>query len=260
MGHGDLPGFGNISPVTSIALQSRAMDADFDFLARWYATPAGRRAARLLAARLAPILRGGATNRLLALGYPAPVLMRVHDQRHERRIIVTGQPATRWPSLSPSATCVGDALRLPFTEALFDDVLLIHALEVAERPPALLRELWRVLAPAGRLIVVVPNRNGVWAQFERTPFGQGHPYGGNRLARLLSDAMFEVEATTTALFAPPLTPLGWLEAPMRRMAPEFGGVRIVAARKTDGLGATMVGAPAAARAITSPANPTRSTP
>jgi SAM-dependent methyltransferase len=217
-------------------------DADFTFLADWYATPAGRRAARLLAARLAPIIQGSATNRLLALGFPAPVLMRVERQTHERRIVVTGAPATCWPTLTPNATCVADPLRLPFAEALFDDVLLIHALEVAERPAPLLRELWRVMAPAGRLIVIVPNRNGVWAQFERTPFGHGHPYSGTRLAQLLSDTMFEIEATTNALFAPPLARLGWLEAPLRRIAPRFGGVRIVAARKTDGMGAAPIGA------------------
>ena len=65
----------------------------------WYATARGRRAARLLAARLAPLLKGSATSRLLAVGVTVPVLVRIHDQRHERRALVTGLPATRWPTL-----------------------------------------------------------------------------------------------------------------------------------------------------------------
>ena len=36
-----------------------------------------------------------------------------------------------------------------------------------------LREIWRVLAAGGRVILVVPNRAGIWARTEATPFGHG---------------------------------------------------------------------------------------
>lgn len=198
----------------------------------WYATPPGREAARLLCTAVRPLLgRGG---RLLAVGQTAPVLTRLHGLRHERVAMIVETPV-RWPVTTASRSAVADPERLPFTDALFDDALLIHALELCERPRAVLRELWRVLSPAGRVVLVVPNRAGVWARVEALPFGRGRPYGRSALTRLLDDAMFEVESWSTALSAPPVTRLRWLERPLARFAPHLGGVHVVAARKVDGL-------------------------
>jgi len=200
--------------------------------ADWYATPPGREAARLLSTAVRPLL--GAGGRLLAVGQTAPVLTRLHGLHHERVAMIVETPQ-RWPVTSPSRSAVADPERLPFADALFDDALLIHALELCERPRAVLRELWRVLAPAGRMVLVVPNRAGVWARAEALPFGRGHPYGRSGLKRLLTDAMFEVEHWSTALAAPPVARLRWLEAPLARLLPHLGGVHVVAACKTDGL-------------------------
>ncbi len=200
----------------------------------WYATPPGREAARLLSAAVRPLLGRGATSRLLALGQTAPVLTRLHGLRHER-VAVIAETAQRWPLTMANRCAVADPERLPFGDALFDDALLIHALELVERPRVVLRELWRVLAPAGRVVLVVPNRAGVWARVEALPFGRGHPYGRGGLTRLLEGAMFEVEHWSTALAAPPVARLRWLEGTLARYAPTLGGVHVVAARKVDGL-------------------------
>lgn len=202
-------------------------------IADWYATPSGREAARHLAVAVRPLLGSGGTARLLALGHAAPVLTRLHGLRHERVAMIAA--GARWPMTAPSRAAVADPERLPFGDALFDDALLIHALELAERPRVVLRELWRVLAPAGRVVLVVPNRGGFWARSEAVPFGRGHPYGRGGLTRLLEDAMFEVEHWSMALAAPPTISLRWLEAPLARFAPTLGGVHVVSARKTDGL-------------------------
>lgn len=60
-----------------------------------------------------------------------------------------------------------------------------------------------MLAPGGRLIIVVPNRRGVWAQMEHTPFGSGRPYSRGQLTALLRETNFTPGATTEALFFPP---------------------------------------------------------
>ncbi|TRW18181.1 class I SAM-dependent methyltransferase [Glacieibacterium frigidum] len=198
----------------------------------WYATPPGREAARLLSTAVRPLLGKG--GRLLAVGQTAPVLTRLHGLRHERVAMIVETPV-RWPATAASRSAVADPERLPFADALFDDALLVHALELCERPRAVLRELWRVLSPAGRVVLVVPNRAGIWARVEALPFGRGHPYGRGALTRLLDDAMFEVESWSTALSAPPVTRLRWLERPLARLAPHLGGVHVVAARKIDGL-------------------------
>jgi hypothetical protein len=67
----------------------------------------------------------------------------------------------------------------------------------------MLREVWRVLRAGGKLLIVVPNRRGIWARLERTPFGFGHPYSGGQLSRLLRDTMFTPIRTERALFVPP---------------------------------------------------------
>ena len=101
---------------------------------------------------------------------------------------------------------------LPFPNARFDRVLLVHALEESSQPEALLREMTRVLAPAGRLIAVAAARNGPWAPFESTPFGHGRPFSRRQLAEGLRAAGLEPTGWTRALYVPPLPWLaGWAE-------------------------------------------------
>jgi SAM-dependent methyltransferase len=110
-------------------------------------------------------------------------------------------------------------------------------LEWSEKPLELLREIWRVLAPNGRLLIVVPNRRGMWARVDTTPFGYGSPFSRSQLTRLLKEAMFSPEEWEYALYLPPF---GWrilLKWPLfwERLGlvlwPTFSGVIIVEATK-----------------------------
>ena len=58
-------------------------------------------------------------------------------------------------------------------------------------PASLLQEVWRVLAPSGRVIIAVVARDGLWANAESTPFGHGRPYSRRQLAALLREAELE---------------------------------------------------------------------
>ena len=99
---------------------------------------------------------------------------------------------------------LADEYALPFANALFDRVLVIHALEEADDPAALLREVWRVTAPSGRIILAAANRHGFWSDAEATPFGHGRPFTRRQLESLAQDASLEPAAWSRALFAPPL--------------------------------------------------------
>jgi SAM-dependent methyltransferase len=206
-------------------------------LRAFYAGRDGRGAARLLARIVAPAVKQGPTQRLLALGYTAPLLMGFNPAKVERVAMVTppeqgGQP---WPQRGwANCALISSERDLPFPPSMFDQALLCHALEFGD-PAALLKELWRVLAPAGEAILIVPNRRGIWTHFEATPFGQGHPYGRGPLTRLLRESMFEPIAWKNALVAPPVAGLRWLDRPLTRMAPALGGIHFVLAPKTDGL-------------------------
>ena len=126
---------------------------------------------------------------------------------------------------------------LPLPDASVDCLLCVHCLEVAERAAPLLREMWRVLTPEGRLLIVVPNRRGLWARFDTTPFGHGRPYSRGQLERLLTAALFTPQVWASALHMPPVN-REWLvrwatvfERVGARLWPAFAGVIIVEARK-----------------------------
>ena len=121
--------------------------------------------------------------------------------------------------------------------AAIDRVLLVHALEMAHDPAALLREVWRVLAAGGRLLAVVPNRRGLWARMDTTPFGHGRPYSRSQITHLLRDTWFTPVGWGEALYVPPIgrgwflrSAVAWERTGATISAP-FAGVHIVEATK-----------------------------
>jgi SAM-dependent methyltransferase len=56
---------------------------------------------------------------------------------------------------------------LPFADGAFDGVVISGLLEYLNTPAALLVEVRRVLSPAGRLVLVIPNKAGALYQFNR---------------------------------------------------------------------------------------------
>jgi len=110
-----------------------------------------------------------------------------------------------WPHAQGNLSCLADEAALPLTNALFDRVLAVHALEESDSPVALLREAGRVLAPSGRLIVVVAARHGLWAEAESSPFGHGRPFSRRQLDELIREADLEPAGWTRALYVPPLS-------------------------------------------------------
>ena len=86
----------------------------------------------------------------------------------------------------------------------------MHGLETSDRPSDLLAECWRVLGPGGRALFIVPNRTGLWARTDATPFGFGRPYSMRQLDSQLRQHGFTAERYETALFAPPSDRRFWL--------------------------------------------------
>jgi SAM-dependent methyltransferase len=214
------------------------MAADAHAAADFYGTSRGTVAARLLRERLSlmwPDLRGQS---VLGIGYAAPYLRLWRDQATRCIALTPAQMgAARWPVGEPNLSCTAEEDALPFPDLTFDRVLLVHGLEAAESARHLLRETWRVLKDDGRLLVVAPNRSGMWAYWESTPFGHGQPYSFGQVGRLLAGALYRVERRDTALFLPPsngrliLRSASLLEQTGRRWLPGFSGVTITEAVK-----------------------------
>ena len=208
----------------------------------FYATPAGLVAARLLRDRIRAVWPRLAGQAVLGLGYASPFLRAWRPgERHGPARCVSLVPAHlpqwRWPRSAASRTAVGEGEALPFPDLMFDRILLVHGLEHAENARRLLREAWRVLKDDGRLLVVVPNRHGLWAHLERTPFGHGEPYSTGQLERLLRRQMFAVTRREAALYVPPfrtrmlLRSAGMWERLGSRLCPGFAGVTLMEATK-----------------------------
>src|SRR6185295_3121879 len=112
--------------------------------------------------------------RVLGVGYATPYLGLFREEAERcLAFMPAAQGVVKWPSARPSLTALVEELDLPLIDATVDRVLLVHALEMSQDAEAMLREVWRVLAPGGRLLAVIPNRRGIWARTDTTPFGHG---------------------------------------------------------------------------------------
>jgi SAM-dependent methyltransferase len=148
------------------------MNLDVVDLRNFYGEPLGRIVRMLLRRRLRQMWPQIAGDRLLGLGYATPYMRPFRDEAERvMGFMPARQGVVNWPAEGPSATALVDDTSLPLPTSSIDRVLLVHHLETAENPAETLRELWRVMAPGGRLIAVVPSRTGVWARVESTPFG-----------------------------------------------------------------------------------------
>ena len=214
------------------------MQHDVSTLRRFYESPLGQAAGRSIRRRLASFWPDMQGRRVLAVGYGAPFLLPLCDAA-ERVVAVmpARQGATPWPPDGPRKVLLGEETALPLPDNGFDRVLLVHAVEASEPVRPMLREIWRVTAEGGRAIAVVPNRRGVWARLEHTPFGHGRPYSQAQIERLLQDNMFVPLRSAFALYAPPSRRrfVRRLAAPWERLGARwlrpFGGVVLCEAEK-----------------------------
>ena len=214
------------------------MNPDVAVLREFYATRLGLLCERFVAAALAPLWAPISNERLAGLGYATPWLDRfAPDAERAIAFMPARQGAVNWPPAGPSATALVLEDQLPLPDAALDRILLVHALEHARDAHETLEEMWRVLAPGGRLVVVVPNRRGVWARLDATPFGSGRPYSRSQLAALLREASFTPTGWSDALhFAPSQRRANErlaavVERTGRRFWPLFAGVIVVEATK-----------------------------
>lgn len=176
--------------------------------------------------------------RVLGIGYPTPYLGLFREDA-ERCIafMPAAQGVLKWPTGRPALASLVDEFSLPLPDAAVDRILLVHALEMSDDPAALLREVWRVLSPSGRVIAVIPNRRGMWTRTDSTPFGHGRPYSRSQITELLRQTWFTPTAWGEALFMPPYAG-GWVlksaqmwERAGAALSLPFAGVHIVEATK-----------------------------
>lgn len=229
------------------------MQTDVTELRDFYASPLGQVVRRLLSHRIRARWRSAQGSAMIGLGYAVPFLGPFRQEvTRLGALMPSTQGALVWPSKGAVRTVLVEEERLPLPDNAIDRLICVHCLETAERPTQLLREMWRVMSPEGRLLMLVPNRRGVWARTDATPFGQGRPYSRGQLEALLAGALFTPVEWGSALHFPPLKRRVLLRSALAiervgsRIAPAFAGVIIVEARKELSV---PIGRPVAARSI-----------
>jgi SAM-dependent methyltransferase len=214
------------------------MSLDVIDLRNFYGTPLGAVARRLVGLKIRTRWPDVTGQTVAGIGFAAPYLS-VFREEAER--VIALMPATQgvleWPPGGPFAAALVEETELPLPDASIDRALAVHVLEEADSALETLREIWRILAPGGTVILVAPNRRGVWARSDATPFGHGRPFSRGQLTQLLRDALFSPIGWAEALYMPPVrrswvlrSAVVWERIGARFSLP-FPGVHIVEASK-----------------------------
>ena len=231
------------------------MTIDVVDLREFYATPLGMRAqASMIKAveKYGGLSRDTADISFVGIGYPLPVFdsalfgtvpngdttgNSANALPKTIALMPSRQGAVRWPLNEPSRTALVDENELPLETASVECVILLHLLENVSDPAAMLNEVWRVLVPEGRLILIATNRRGLWARFEHTPFGNGRPFSRGQLGTLLRKAKLTPARWGDCLNFPPMRInrmmklYPYIEKIAHRVWPVFCGAYVVTATK-----------------------------
>ncbi|TRW95719.1 methyltransferase domain-containing protein [Paracoccus sp. M683] len=146
-------------------------------------------------------------------GFAAPMLRPYLT--HARRVtaLMPGpQGVMGWPAGQPNHSVLCDETAWPIDTGSLDRLVILHGLETSDHPDALLAEAWRVLGPGGRMLIMVPNRAGLWAASDGTPFGLGRSYTAGQLEMQTRRAGFVNDWNGAALYIPPSDRRFWLRS------------------------------------------------
>ena len=214
------------------------MHTDILDLMHFYNSPLGAVARQTIRRHIRTIWPDAHSQRVVGVGYATPYLQPFLDQA-DRAIAI--MPATQgvaaWPEGGRNICALSDETALPIEDYAVDRVLVAHALEGCSEPDLMIEEIWRILSGQGRAIFIVPNRLGLWARFEHTPFGAGQPYTGSQLSWVLRRNLFTPTRVIRMLYTPPTQSRFWLSSHRAfekiggKIFPGFSGLLMIEAKK-----------------------------
>lgn len=175
---------------------------------------------------------------IAGIGYPTPYLRPfLKEAELTAAFNPAGQGGIIWPSEGPLRSVLVDEDMFPLADDSFDRIIEIHGLEFFSDVEMHLKEVWRIMRPEGRLLLIVPNRSGLWAQVDSTPFGNGQPFSRGQLRDLLVRSWFRpLSIEPLVHFAPFSWPLRLTASPAferigAKMWPRFCGMLMIEAIK-----------------------------
>lgn len=205
----------------------------------YYRTSLGRAAQAAIRRQVRRVWAEAKGQTVVGYGFAVPLLRPfLGEARRVVGLMPAGQGVMPWPAGLENVSVLCEEHAWPLSTGIADKLVVMHGLETSETPARLLEECNRVLGPGGRLLLVVPNRAGLWARSDQTPFGFGRPYSLGQLEAQIRPFGFVPEAHTVTLFQPPSHKRFWLrsgamwEKVGRRLSNRYaGGVLLLEARK-----------------------------
>ncbi len=179
----------------------------------YYRSALGRAAQKSLRGRLLELWPEAKGQTVVGFGFAAPLLRPyLNDARRVMTLMPGPQGVMPWPAGLPNTSVLTEETLWPLETGHVDKLVLLHGLETSERPSDLLEECWRVLGPGGKALFIVPNRAGLWARRDRTPFGYGRPYSPGQLEAQLRKHQFLPERHMGALYQIPSQQRIWMKS------------------------------------------------
>jgi len=205
----------------------------------YYRTRLGRIAQKAVRDRMLSLWPEAKAQTVVGFGFAVPLLRPyLADARRVIGLMPAEQGVMAWPAGLDNVSVLCRENLWPVQTGQADKVVCLHGLETSEDPASVLAECARVLGPGGRALFIVPNRSGMWARRDATPFGFGRPYSLGQLEAQLKRHDFVPERHVAALFAPPSEQRFWLRSAelMEKMGRKLsnyyaGGVILVEASK-----------------------------
>lgn len=205
----------------------------------YYRSALGRSAQKTVRDQMVKMWPEAKGQTVAGFGFAAPLLRPYLKQARRVVALMPGpQGVIPWPAGQPNVSVLCEETQWPLETGRVDKLIVMHGLEVSENAADLLDECWRVLGPGGRALFIVPNRAGLWARSDATPFGFGHPFSQGQLETQLKQHGFLPERHMTTLYQPPSTRRFWRKtaAMWERIGSALpviaaGGVLIVEATK-----------------------------
>ena len=205
----------------------------------YYTTTLGRAAQKAMRDQVRAAWPRTAGLAVAGFGFAAPLLRPfLADAQRVIALMPAQQGVMHWPADGSNCSVLVQETTWPLASDSIDRLLVLHGIETSERPAPLLEEAARVLRVGGEAIFILPNRSGLWARQDGTPFALGRPYSRAQIDSLLSEHGFAVQGHAAALFFPPRDNPRWLRWAMtlerlgRRLTQgHAGGVLIVRAER-----------------------------
>ena len=179
----------------------------------YYRSALGRAAQSSLRGRMLEFWPEAKGQTVVGFGFAAPLLRPyLADARRVITLMPGPQGVMPWPAGMANTSVLTEETLWPLETGRVDKLVMLHGLETSERPTDLLEECWRVLGPGGRALFIVPNRAGLWARRDRTPFGYGRPYSPGQLDMQLRKHQFLPERHVGALYQFPSGKRLWMKS------------------------------------------------